>query len=40
MADKEDFELLKPQISEIPDEKAKKTGIPVSAMSQESGVVK
>lgn len=36
MADKEDFELLKPQIVEIPNKKAKKASIPVSAMSQES----
>lgn len=36
MADKEDFERLKDKILEIPDEKTKKLGIPVAALSQES----
>ena len=36
MADKEDFERLKDKILVIPDEKTKKLGIPVAALSQEA----
>lgn len=36
MADREDFERLKERILAIPDEKTKKLGIPVAALSQEA----
>ena len=36
MADREDYERIKERILAIPDEKEKKLGIPVAALSQEA----